>query len=123
MTALANAAWRYTRLLGSLARYTLNREMAFRVNFLVKVSVEVLWLGILLAFYGTVFAKTKAVAGWPEAEYMFFVGCFFALNGMIETLFLENCNDFAELAWTVAFIVLARVLYRAGLRRYSAYGG
>ena len=25
--------------------------MAFRGNFLVKVSVEVLWLGILLAFY------------------------------------------------------------------------
>ncbi len=29
----------------------------------------------------------------------------------------------AELAWTVAFIVLARLLYRAGLRRYSAFGG
>jgi ABC-2 type transport system permease protein len=29
----------------------------------------------------------------------------------------------AELAWAVAFMVLARVLYRVGLRRYSAYGG
>ena len=38
-------------------RYTLNRELAFRGNFLVKVSVEVLWLGILLAFYRTVFAQ------------------------------------------------------------------
>jgi ABC-2 type transport system permease protein len=28
-----------------------------------------------------------------------------------------------ELAWAVAFMVLARVLYRLGLRRYSAYGG
>ena len=42
---------KYLRLLGHLARYTLNRELAFRGNFLVKVSVEVLWLGILLAFY------------------------------------------------------------------------
>ncbi|HYQ83698.1 MAG TPA: ABC-2 family transporter protein, partial [Rubrobacter sp.] len=97
---MPRTAWRYVRLLGSLARYTLNREMAFRGNFLVKVSVEVLWLGILLAFYATVFARTKSVAGWPEAEYMFFVGCFFALNGMIETLFLENCNEFAELVRT-----------------------
>ena len=31
---------------------------------------------------------------------MFFVGCFFALNGLIETLFLENCNEFAELVRT-----------------------
>lgn len=29
----------------------------------------------------------------------------------------------AELAWTVAFMLLARGLYRLGLRRYSAYGG
>ena len=40
--------------------YTLNRELAFRGNFLVKVSVEVLWLGILLAFYRTVFAARPA---------------------------------------------------------------
>ena len=31
---------------------------------------------------------------------MFFVGCFFALNGLIEMLFLENCNEFAELVRT-----------------------
>lgn len=83
-----------------LGRYTLSRELAFRGNFLVKVSVEVLWLGILVAFYRVVFAKTSAVAGWPEEHYFFFVGCFFAMNGLIETLFLENCNDFAELVRT-----------------------
>ena len=91
---------KYLRLLGGLGRYTLTREMAFRGNFLVKVSVEVLWLGILLAFYATVFGKTKAVAGWPEAQYLFFVGCFFAMNGLIEMFFLDNCNDFAELVRT-----------------------
>jgi ABC-2 type transport system permease protein len=91
---------KYFRLLGHLARYTLTREMAFRGNFLVKVSVEVLWLGILVAFYRTVFARTSHVANWSEAQYFFFVGCFFTLNGLIETLFLENCNDFAELVRT-----------------------
>jgi ABC-2 type transport system permease protein len=29
----------------------------------------------------------------------------------------------AQLGWAAAFIVLSRLLYRAGLRRYSAYGG
>jgi ABC-2 type transport system permease protein len=91
---------KYLRLLGSLGRYTLARELAFRGNFLVKVSVEVLWLAILLAFYRTVFARTSMVAGWSEPEYLFFVGCYFALNGLIETLFLENCNEFAELVRT-----------------------
>jgi len=91
---------KYLRMLTHLARYTLNRELAFRGNFLVKISVEVLWLGILVAFYRTVFARTSHVAHWSEPEYFFFVGCFFALNGLIETLFLENCNEFAELVRT-----------------------
>ena len=29
----------------------------------------------------------------------------------------------AEVAWAGFFIVVARLLYRVGLRRYSAYGG
>ena len=87
-------------LLGSLARYTLYRELAFRGNFLVKVSVEVLWLAILVAFYRTVFARTNTIAGWNEPQYFFFVGCFFAMNGLIEMLFLDNCNEFAELVRT-----------------------
>ena len=91
---------RYARMLAHLARYTLIRELSFRGNFLVKISVEVLWLFILVAFYRVVFAKTQAVAGWSENEYFFFVGCFFAMNGLIETFFLDNCNEFAELVRT-----------------------
>ena len=88
---------RYLRLLLALARFSLAREMAFRGNFLVKVSVEVLWLFILLVFYRTVFARTGVVADWTEPQYLFFVGCYFTLEGLIETLFLENCNAFADL--------------------------
>src|SRR4051794_26041462 len=97
-----SVAIRYLRLLASLGRYTLARELAFRANFLAKVSVEVLWLAILLAFYRVVFAKTTSgvVADWSEPQYMFFIGCFFALNGVIETLFLENCDQFAEMVRT-----------------------
>jgi ABC-2 type transport system permease protein len=88
---------RYFRLLAAFGRYALLRELTFRGNFLVKISVEILWLAILLIFYRTVFARTSVVAGWSENEYLFFVGCYFALEGLIETLFLENCNEFSDL--------------------------
>jgi ABC-2 type transport system permease protein len=88
---------RYLRLLAAFARFGLTRELAFRWNFLVKMFVEVLWLTIILAFYRTVFTKTAVVADWSEPQYLFFVGCYFALLGLIETLFLENCNEFADL--------------------------
>jgi viologen exporter family transport system permease protein len=93
-------AGRYFRLWLSFARYDLVRELTFRTNFLVKISVEVLWLGILIIFYRTVFQQTSKVADWSENEFLFFVGCYFALGGVIETLFLENCNEFADLVRT-----------------------
>ena len=117
------AVARYLRLLGHLARYTLSRELAFRGNFLVKVSVEVLWLGIMIAFYRTVYARTNNVAGWSEAEYFFFVGCYFALNGLVETFFFENCNEFAELVRTgdLDFLLLRPIdeQFLVSLRRFD----
>lgn len=89
--------FRYFRLWLALARFSLVRELAFRTNFLVKIAVEILWLGILLVFYHTVFQKTDRVADWNQLQYLFFVGCYFTLGGILETLFLENCNQFADL--------------------------
>src|SRR5437870_1279984 len=91
---------RYVRLWLAFARFGLVRELAFRTNFLVKITVEILWLSILLIFYHTVFQQTSVVADWHAGEYMFFVGCYFAMGGLMETLFLENCNQFADLVRT-----------------------
>jgi ABC-2 type transport system permease protein len=91
---------RYLRLLAAFGRFGLTRELAFRANFLIKMVVEVMWLGIVLAFYRTLFTKTSVVAEWSEPQYQFFVGCYFALLGLIEMLFLENCNAFADLVRT-----------------------
>jgi ABC-2 type transport system permease protein len=90
-------AVRYVRLVGTLARFALQTELAFRANFLVKIFVEGLWLGMLLVLYDRIFANTAAIAGWNRNEYFFFVGCYYALGGVVETLFLENCTSFAEM--------------------------
>ena len=39
---------RYVRLWFYLGRYALVRELAFRANYVAKLSVEILWLAILL---------------------------------------------------------------------------
>ena len=92
--------FRYVRLLGSLARFSLLGEMAFRTNYLLKVAVEVLWLCLLLLFYQTIFGKTSAVGGWTKPEYLFFLGCYTALEGLLETFVLGNVSEFSELVRT-----------------------
>src|SRR5260370_15379291 len=91
---------RYLRLMGAFGRYCLVNELAFRGNFIAKILVEVLWLAILLLFYDTIFSRTTVVADWSKAEYLVFVGCYYALEGIIETFFLENCSEFSELIRT-----------------------
>ena len=88
---------RYLRLFAAFARFGLASEMSFRANFLVKLLVEILWLGILLVFYWKLFENTSSIAGWSRNEYFFFVGCHYALAGIVETFFLTNCTEFAEL--------------------------
>jgi ABC-2 type transport system permease protein len=91
---------RYLRLFSAFTRFSLATELAFRANFLVKLVVEALWLGIVLLFYLTLFDNTNSIAGWNRHEYLFFIGCYHAVGGVIDTLFLENCIDFAELVRT-----------------------
>ncbi len=92
---------RYLRLLTAFGRFSLANELAFRGNFLMKVLVEVLWLFILLIFYQTIFTfAVNGVAGWDAAQYLFFMGCYYTLEGLVETFFLENCTEFAELVRT-----------------------
>ena len=88
---------RYVKLWFSLAKFSLLGELAFRGNFLIKIFVELLWLGILLLFNFVVFQQTSQIANWSAQEYLFFIGCYFAMGGLIETLFLSNCNQFADL--------------------------
>jgi ABC-2 type transport system permease protein len=99
---------RYFRLMSAFARFGLANELAFRANFLVKIFVEVLWLAILLMFYATIFSKTKVVANWSRDEYLFFIGCHYALAGVVEAFFLSNCTNFPEMIRTgdLDFILL-----------------
>src|SRR5882724_8966371 len=69
------SSFRYLRLFFAFARFGLINELAFRMNFLVKLTVEVLWFGLLLIFYRTVFRQTDSLEGWSEAQFLCFLGC------------------------------------------------
>src|SRR5207237_7576396 len=88
---------RHLGLFAAFGTFSLLGEMAFRGNYLLKVVVELIWLGLLILFYRTIFARTAVVADWKESEYLFFLGCYYALEGLMETFFLSNCTEFAEL--------------------------
>ncbi len=44
--------------------------------------------------------KPKTIAEWDRYQYLFFLGFYFALGGILETFFMANCNEFADLVRT-----------------------
>lgn len=88
---------RYLRLFRSFAAISLQGDMAFRGNFLIKVVVELTWLALMVYFYGRLFDFTAAVAGWSRGQYFFFLGTYYLIESIVETLFLANLGEFSEL--------------------------
>lgn len=96
----AFGCWRYPRLYWSFARYCLIRELAFRVNFIVRCISGVAWLALVFFFFQLVFGQTKQIGDWTEHQYLFFMGTGFILNALVNALFIENCSNLADLIRT-----------------------
>ncbi len=88
---------RYLTIYISFIKFSLITELSFKINFLIKIFVELLWLSILIIFYEILFSNTDNIAHWSREQYLFFIGCHYMLGGIIESLFLENCANFTEL--------------------------
>jgi ABC-2 type transport system permease protein len=125
---------------GTLAGYALALGMAFLIGFFFEASIgmigfwflevtSVLYVINTLSFFvsGHMFPLDLMPAPWgsllkalPFSYLAYFPAAVFVgkIRGeaLIEGLVLEA-------AWAVGLIVLAHVLYRRGLRYYSAYGG
>jgi len=82
------------------------------LNFFI--SGQMLPLNLLPKFWFTVLT-------WLPFQYMAYFPAVVFL-GKVQGLDLVK-GLVAEALWALAFMVLARVLYRLGLRRYSAFGG
>lgn len=86
---------RYLRLYGSFARICLVREMSFRANFVTRCLASAMWLGFTLAFFRLIYLRTAHIGDWDPDHYLFFLGTGFLLNGLMDALFLENCDNLA----------------------------
>jgi ABC-2 type transport system permease protein len=126
--------------LPTLAAYVVSLLLAFVIGFFFEASIGMIgfWFLEVTSFLYVVNTLNFFVSGhmfpldllpplwatvlrWLPFQYMaYFPAAVFL--GKIHGTALVN-GLIAEVAWALLFIGLTRVLYRFGLRRYSAYGG
>jgi ABC-2 type transport system permease protein len=124
----------------TMAAYVVSLLLAFLVGFFFEASIGMIgfWFLEITSFLYVVMTLNFFVSGQmfpldllPSAWATVLKSLPFQYMAYFPaTVFLGKVQGralvyglLAELLWALAFIGLARVLYRRGLRRYSAYGG
>lgn len=114
---------RYLRLALALFRYSLAREMMFKVNFILWIVVEVAWLGLQLALVGVIFSHVNEVAGWTKYEMVMLIGTSHLVQQVFQVVFLVNLIELPENVRTgkldFALLQPASPQFLASVRKYD----
>jgi len=124
----------------TLAAYALSLVLSFLVGFFFEASVgmvgfwflevtSLLYIVMTLNFFISGHMLPLDLLPWPWAgllkilpfQYMAYFPAVVFLRRVQGVELLVHLS--LELVWVVVFMLLARGLYRLGLRRYSAFGG
>ncbi len=87
---------RYLAIYGAFWRYSLVREMGFKLNFILWILVELLWFGLQLSFMAVIYSHTDHIASWSRWQVVFLVGANHFIQQLFTALFLSNCLKLSE---------------------------
>lgn len=71
-------------------RANIVREISFRANFIAGIVRQLMWLVIFIFFIKTVFNTTTSLAGWSQNEVLVVLALSRLIEGLMNTLFLQN---------------------------------
>lgn len=79
------------------------RDMTYRLNFLMEAISSLAWTMINLSLYLLIFSHVNQIGahtGWGKWEFMVFLATTWIINSLIQSFFMPNCEEFAELIRT-----------------------
>ncbi len=82
--------FRYVRLYLYFLRFSFSKALQFRLDFFFRIVMDAIWYGVNLAFFGVLFAHTKALGGWTWDQMLVFAGGVFVSDGVHMTVFSNN---------------------------------
>ena len=81
---------RYLRLYGHFIRFSVSKAMEFRLDFFFRVFMDLVYYGIQIGFYRTVFLQTPLLGGWDKDQALAFMGGYLVVDAISMTLFSNN---------------------------------
>ncbi|MGZ8938976.1 MAG: ABC transporter permease, partial [Limisphaerales bacterium] len=102
---------RYASIYGALWKYSVVREMQFKLNFLLWIIVELLWFALQLTFIAVIYSHTDHIGDWTKWQVVFLMGTSTFIQQLFSALLLTNLVQLSELIrkGTLDFMLLLPV--------------
>ena len=81
---------RYFSIWIALAKNSFVRQLEFKVNFIGRATVEIVWILTQVLFFKAVFGQTTSLAGWTQSEMALFVAVLILVDGLLMLAFHDN---------------------------------
>ena len=91
---------RYFNVWLAQMRYSMVREMMFKVNFLIWLVTEIMWFSLQLIFVEVVYGHVEEVAGWSHYEMILLVGVNYWIQQLFQAFFMVNFFNLPDLIRT-----------------------
>jgi ABC-2 type transport system permease protein len=88
---------RYAGIWLAQVRYTVMRELMFKVNFILWVIVDLSWFGLHLSFIQFLYLQVNTVAGWGKWEMVLLVTTNMLIQQIFQMLLMTNLTKLPEL--------------------------
>jgi ABC-2 type transport system permease protein len=82
------------RLLTTLVKINLQQDLAYRVDAVVNILVNLFWLGWELLGLSIIFSNTDLLGGWDRGELIVLLGVFRLVNTLMAALIWPNTEKF-----------------------------
>lgn len=106
-----SALARYGTIYAALWKYSVVREMQFKVNFILWIIVELLWFALQLTFIAVIYSHTDRIGDWTKWQVVFLMGTSTFIQQLFSALLLTNLVQLSELIrkGTLDFMLLLPV--------------
>ncbi len=87
---------RYLKLLGIFYRYSVLRELEYRLNFFTNVVMSLFWMGWGIISATILFNVRSRIGDWSYNEVLIVIGLYTLFTGVIEAFFRPNVTNIIE---------------------------
>lgn len=81
---------RYLRLYVNFLRFSFSRALHFRVDFLFRIFMDIIYYAVQLGFFVVIYRHTSLLAGWSLDQARIFICAYFVVDAIHMTVISNN---------------------------------